>query len=153
MTPRTWLKFISNSIRTCIGENLSNMSITIKVPLQTNRTKEIYQENIFLVQTLTMSQVSLPSKCCLGSYLKSARFCDGGKELPLEVKLTKLPGFSTFDPPFTLVDWFLDRFLGERLLGRAPKALGGGEDGRLIEAGEDDSVEGSVSKPSGRKNQ
>ena len=135
------------------------MSITIKVPLQTNRTKEIYQENIFLVQTLTMSQVSLPSKCCLGSYLKSARFCDGGKELPLEVKLTKLPGFSTFDPctslstPFTLVDWFLDRFLGERLLGRAPKALGGGEDGRLIEAGEDDSVEGSVSKPSGRKNQ
>lgn len=110
MTPRTWLKFISNSIR-------------------------------------TMSQVSLPSKCCLGSYLKSARFCDGGKELPLEVKLTKLPGFSTFDPPFTLVDWFLDRFLGERLLGRAPKALGGGEDGRLIEAGEDDSVEGSVSKP------
>ena len=100
-----------------------------------------------------MSQVSLPSKCCLGSYLKSARFCDGGKELPLEVKLTKLPGFSTFDPPFTLVDWFLDRFLGERLLGRAPKALGGGEDGRLIEAGEDDSVEGSVSKPSGRKHQ
>ena len=98
-----------------------------------------------------MSQVSLPSKCCLGSYLKSARFCDGGKELPLEVKLTKLPGFSTFDPPFTLVDWFLDRFLGERLLGRAPKALGGGEDGRLIEAGEDDSVEGSVSKPSGGK--
>ena len=100
-----------------------------------------------------MSQVSLPSKCCLGSYLKSARFCDGGKELPLEVKLTKLPGFSTFDPPFTLVDWFLDRFLGERLLGRAPKALGGGEDGRWIEAGEDDSVEGSVSKPSRRKNQ
>ena len=110
---------------------------------------EICESNkdIWLVQMLTMSQVSLPSKCCLGSYLNSARFCDGGKQLPLEVKLTKLLGFSTFDPPFTLVERFLDRFLGERLLGRAPKALGGGEEGRELDAGEDDSVEGSVSKP------
>ena len=76
---------------------------------------------------LTTSQVSLPSKCCLGSYLNSALFCEGGKQLPLEVKLTKLPGFSTFAPPLTLVERFFDRFLGERLLGRAPKALGGGE--------------------------
>ena len=105
---------------------------------------------------LTMSQVSLPSRCCLGSYLKSARFCDGGKELPLEVKFTKLPGLSTLDPltslstPFTLAERFLERFLGERLLGRAPKALGGGEEGRVLEAGEDESVEGSVSKPGER---
>ena len=76
---------------------------------------------------LTTSQVSLPSKCCLGSYLNSALFCEGGKQLPLDVKLTKLPGFSIFAPPLTLVERFFDRFLGERLLGRAPKALGGGE--------------------------
>ena len=101
---------------------------------------------------LTISQQSDPSKCCLGSYLKSARFCDGGKELPLEVKLTKLPGLIAFagsilSTPFTLVERFFERFLGERLLGRAPKALGGGEEGRVLEAGDDESVEASVSKP------
>ena len=96
---------------------------------------------------LTTSQVSLPSKCCLGSYLNSALFCEGGKQLPLDVKLTKLPGFSTFAPPLTLVERFFDRFLGERLLGRAPKALGGGEVGRVLDAGEEESVEVSVSKP------
>ena len=105
---------------------------------------------------LTISQVSVPSKCCLGSYLKSARFCDGGKELPLEVKLTKLPGFTAFagsnlSTPFTFNDKFFERFLGERLLGRAPKALGGGEEGRVLEAGEDESVEVSVSKPGKRR--
>ena len=96
---------------------------------------------------LTTSQVSLPSKCCLGSYLNSALFCEGGKQLPLDVKLTKLPGFSTFAPPLPLVERFFDRFLGERLLGRAPKALGGGEVGRVLDAGEEESVEVSVSKP------
>ena len=101
---------------------------------------------------LTISQVSVPSKFCLGSYLKSARFCDGGKELPLDVKLTKLLGFilltgRSLSTPFT----FFERFLGERLLGRAPKALGGGEEGRVLDAGEDESVDVSVSKPGRRR--
>ena len=64
--------------------------------------------------------------------------------------MTKLLGFSTFaSPPLPLVEIFLERFLGERLLGRAPKALGGGEEGRVLDVGDDGSVEGSVSKPGG----
>ena len=105
---------------------------------------------------LTISQQSVPSKCCLGSYLNRALFCDGGKELPLDMKLTKLPGFVAFpgrslSTPLTLLERFFERFLGERLLGRAPKALGGGEEGRVLEAGEDESVEVSVSKPGRRR--
>ena len=69
--------------------------------------------------------------------------------------MTKLPGFLSILPPrgsrstpVTLVERFLERFLGERLLGSAPRPLGGGEEGRsLLEAGEEDSVDGRVSKP------
>ena len=74
-----------------------------------------------LLRKLTISQVSFPSRCCLGSYLNRALFCEGGNEVALEVKLTKLLGLSTF----TFEDWFFEIFLGERLFGKAPRALGG----------------------------
>ena len=99
-----------------------------------------------------MSSVSLPALHLRGSYLNSTLFCEGGKLL-LSEKLVKLPALASpptslqltepWRPDLSLVSlaipsMFLEMFLGDRRLGRAPRFCGrgrgevGGEDGELV---------------------